>query len=196
MPEKKEDVIELYELWNRIKARFGIIAPQPKHFNLRKEVIPVTSIDGIALEVLDYSDDTAVAASGEYTITIQPPKGTIYQLMDWYFYAPDPAGGGASTAGSHALSIYTANTLASNSRKAFCSRNFGGYVRVGQYYEFTGDTENPAAASQQIALLMGGLFASYDAPVVLVYTNDTDKIQAATRFCIITAKVLNERVSK
>jgi hypothetical protein len=181
--EKKEDVIELYELWTKIKARLGIISPQPKHFSLRKEVIPVTSIDGVTLDMIDLSDDTSIAAAGFQTLSLQPPKGTIYEVMDLYYAAPDPVG---SAAGSHRIYIGWANL--SGLYLARLVAAFGNAISIRTDIGFTANTsESPSNVREQL-LVFRGVFCSNAQPLNCYYLNSTDVAQAGTRTLEVMVK--------
>lgn len=186
MAEKEKPiVIELYELWNNIKARFNIISPQPKSFILRKEVIPVISLDGYTIEYVDLSDDTQVNSGGAVNLQeLKPPDGFVYDVIDIRCSILDPNGGGASTSGTHSLDIRFPGNV---SKMARIIGNFGTDIKI-DYSGFTGDTEAPSVAGDQYRMIHQWLYASHSQPLEFNYTNSTDKHQTATRVLQIWVK--------
>lgn len=178
MKIEKPLVIELYEFWNRVKLRFNIVSPQPKSFILRKEVIPIISLDGYSIEYIDLSDDTQVNSGGAASLKeLKPPDGFIYEVIDIRCLIPDPDGGGASTSGTHNLDFRFQDNV---SKLARVVGNFGTDIKI-DYEGFQGDTESPGASATQFQLIHQWLCASNSEPLQINYINNTDKHQTATR---------------
>jgi len=189
MPEKKEQpiVIELYELWNSLKARFSIVSPQPKSFTLNKVVTPVTSIDGITLDLVDLSDGTSIAAAGSDVQLLQPAKGYVYKILDIFYDAPDPAG---SASGIHYLTILP-NKMSASHKSMQTVADFGNAVKVDLYALSSNKTNYPST-TRDFCLIMDFLLASYDQPLKFLYNNGTDVAQAGTRTLEILVKQIPE----
>lgn len=187
MKVEKPIVIELYELWNAIKSRFSIVSPQPKSFTLKKTVQPVTSLDGVTLEIFDLSDDTSVSsAGGTNTQTLQAPTGFIYQVIDIGYSAPDPAGSGS---GSHKL---TFKYRTAQDDLGYVNSAFGNAVGISNN-GFEGSTsEYPASATDQLLLMRSYVYVSNLVPIDFLYTNSTNVAQAGTRALKIVVKKFPE----
>lgn len=177
---KEEHVIELYDFWDKIKTRLGIIDPQPRSFTLRKEVIPTTSLDGSVLKILDFTTtDTVTHAPTSTTQLLQPDKGKLWIVRGIYYNAPDPVG---SAAGHHDLSFYPMNIIEALNKAAIVKGNFGTQLIIGLNSTLTGDTEQPTGTEPQMNIIYRGLiWASYDCPAAFVYTNTTDVDQTGNR---------------
>jgi len=190
MEKEEEHVIELYELWNRIKSRFGIIAPQPKHFSLRKEVIPVMPLDGYSFELIDLSDDTTVTHAPTTIVnTLQPPAGYIYEVVALYYRANHPVG---DTAGTHKLKIIGQNS--SFDYYASITSNFDVDITITGGYLFGGTSKLPVTAAYQWDVMHHCLFASYDQPLDFRYTNSLDVDQTGTRTLEVWVKKTAELI--
>ena len=138
---------------------------------------------------IDLSDDTAVAAAGTNTQTLTPPLGNVYQIIDIYYNAPDPAG---SAAGTHELGIKQV-TVTSDRYRALIRASTGNAITVN-YAGFIGDSaETPSNIREQLLFIRGQLWASNTYPMKFVYDNDTDVQQAGTRALEILVKEYGER---
>jgi len=185
MKIEKPIIIELYELWNAFKSRFSIISPQPKSFELSRRVVPVTSLDGETIELIDLSDDTSVAAAGAITVQLQPPKGFLYEVIYIYYRANDPAG---SAAGTHKVN-FTYSGVSTTSPSIVCRGTTGTTIYITSYALIGDSAETPPSATQQFELIAcGRLIASNSLPIDIEYHNDTDVAQAGTRTCEIVVR--------
>jgi len=187
MKEEKPIVIELYELWNQLKARFDIVSPQPKSFTLNKRVVPITSLDGVKLKVIDLSDDTQVnSGSASNTQTLIPPEGYIYEVVALKIIIPDPVG---STSGSHTLDIHISGV----DQVLYCSSTSGTSI----YYKMSegwGGTSKKPAFPYSVTFLET-IVLNHDIPLTFVYINGTDANQVGTRTIKVLVKEIPERVA-
>lgn len=190
MKIEKPIVIELYELWNQIKARFSIVSPQPKSFTLSKTVQPITSFDSPKLDVIDLSDATSIAAAGTDTQTLQPPSGKIYIVRNFQYNALDPAGSGA---GTHELVVFNGIAQTVQNRSARIAATFGNPIEVGFANGFVGDSsESPSTQTEQRFICTAGLRCNHNYPIEFLYKNNTDVAQAGTRTLKLLVEILNE----
>lgn len=74
-----DDTVEIYTLWNRLKQRFSIIAPQPKSFNLQNTVQPVTNVDFALITTVLYHDTPTLTFNG-ITSLLTVPDGKRWDL--------------------------------------------------------------------------------------------------------------------
>jgi len=193
MPEKKEKpiVIELYELWNNIKARLQLVSPQPKSFTLLKEVRPVLDLGNFTLEMINLSDDTQVNSGGNSNIQILiPPAGKIYQIVDIRYTAPDPIGSAANSQYLMVRSNDGVNQIEHLKIEAPFSEAI--YINRGEYYGST--SEEPTDATAQFIQLCQSLYSSRNAYLDFFYFNNTDVHQTGTRVLDILVKVFNEAI--
>lgn len=189
MAAKKEKaiVIELYNLWNQLKARFNIISPQPKSFELLTTVQPITNIDDFYIKLVDLSDSTSIAAGNDHTVTLEPPDGECYQIIDWMYDAPDPAG---SSSGSQKLEAWPMGQTSGTKNEILqVTGTFGNGIYVGDHCAFNGTSESPSAGSEQFNIIHGSLWATHEAPITFIYDNSTDVAQAGNRKLLLMVKV-------
>jgi len=139
----------------------------------------------LGIKLIDLSDDTTVsAAGGTDTQTLQPPKGQIYQIIQFDIEIPDPVG---STANNHKFNVKYQNMT--DGDITFCNSNTGSDIKWNAY-GWIGTTEVPGSDNEQFDLIHGGqIWASYDQPVDFVYVNLTDADQTGTRRLEIMVKV-------
>jgi len=176
MQNEKEDVIELYDYWTKIKARLGIVAPQPKHFSLRKEVIPITSIDQITTEVVNLDTSAAVGIGATETTELRPPQGWVYRIRQIDLKCPDPAGSGA---GTHRWYM-TYNGMDNYSMMLIC--DFGNQISISGTGFVANSSETPGAQREQHVLIREGvLVLTHDNFINIGYKNGTDVVCNTSR---------------
>ena len=191
MKEEKPIVIELYELWNQLKARFDIVSPQPKSFTLSKKVQPITSLDGAKLKLIDLSDDTQVNSGGSTnTQILTPPSGFIYEVVSLAMNFPDPVG---STVNNHSINVTLADiSLADISQVMYASSNTGSLI----YYKISegliGTSKKPAFPYN--VTFLDSIVLNSDVVLTFVYTNNTDAHQTGTRTIKVVVREILERV--
>jgi len=185
MENEKPIIIELYELWNMIKKRFAIVAPQPKSFTLRKEVVPVLSMDGHKLFKLDLTTDDNVAPGAYDSIFLTPPDGYYYIIRNIYFHAPNPVGSSAGSHGLYVYDVYSYNMAVTNT--------FGSDARIRQF-QFSGNVEIPGNSQQQFDLITGALVSPGNDPLDFRYCNNTNAMQDGTRRLVLYVEQVKEEV--
>ena len=192
--KKEEIVIELYELWNQFKARFNIISPQPKSFLLSKTVVPVTSVDGVKLKVVDLTSTTDVASMGTGVYTLQPTEGYIWKIKLVNVYIPDPAGSGAGATEFQLKAKNAADCASTGSNYLiYIASDFGTATQIGYNQLVTGTSKVPGAASDQMTMLTS-LIVSHAHPMEIRYYNGTDVNQAADIEIIFWVEETPERL--
>ena len=129
---------------------------------------------GSSLEIIDADDATAVAAAAQDVYTLQPPAGTIYQVISFYWNIPAIGG----SAGNHHINIE--RTPAATWRH-FRATNAGTSAINCNYDDVqTSSSKTPSNAREQ-ANLHNKLWASNSVPLYFEYDNQTDTQQAGTR---------------
>lgn len=193
MAKEKPIVIELYELWNQIKSRFNIVSPQPKSFTLRKEVIPILSLDGSKLDIIDLSDNTVVAhTNGTVDVLLQAPSGFIYKVRGLQYQA-----NAVGTTGTHRLDIQqTDGTLTIN--MGYLASNFGANILISgssnESLQFYADaSERPSTPDAQMLWVTNTLIASHTDYLNFKYTNNTDVNTSTNRLLRVLVEIIPER---
>jgi len=145
--------------------------------------MPVVKEPGFVLLFVDLSDDTLVThGPTTNTVTLRPPKGWIYEVIDLGYEALDPIGSGAGTHqiyGTYADSFSDVFRVVSNTGTDI-------YISVSGFF---GTTDSPAAIANQLEIMHKGVIkASYDVPFEFRYTNSTDVDKTGTRTCKLIVK--------
>lgn len=152
--------------------------------------MPKEKFTTMNIELIDLSDDTAVAAAGTNTQNLQPAAGKIYEVIEIYANIPDPAG---SSSGTHKLE-FMFNDGAADRLIAYLAANTGSGLVI-QLGEFSGNSaESPAAVTEQWDFIHHTLWATNARPIKIKYTNSTDVQQAQDRILSMLVKVYNERI--
>ena len=146
----------------------------------------ITSNQLLGLKHLSLDDTSTVAASGTALVLIQPPRGQIYKVISVDFKALDPAGSGS---GTHKL---MGRWTSGNDIYLFSlTANTGSNMYIA-YGAFDATTEVPSTAPEQLKILTDTIWASYDEPFKLAYTNSTDVQQAQDREIDVLVLVYKE----
>lgn len=177
MKVEKPVIIELYELWNSIKSRFSIISPQPKSFNLKMDVQPITTMDSRSVEWIDLSDTTQVNAAANNTQTLQPPKGFLYEIRGMAAKFPDPVGSGA---GSHTIFMNIAGSASIYGRLFSATSDFGSDISYAARYGWLATATYPSSGDSQRQLYQTTI-VSNEYPLDFLYSNNTDVNQTGNR---------------
>ena len=141
----------------------------------------------LGFKIIDLTDDSTVNTSTTNDQTIQPPNGLMYLPTTLYIYIPDPSG---SSSGTHGL--YLAYDVTDITRTGIWKIVSNTGNSIGTYYgAFNGDNESPSTSADQQRAISGIChnWITYDRPVTLRYTNDTDVNQTGTRKVIIGLEV-------
>jgi hypothetical protein len=139
----------------------------------RKHTLPV---------FVDASQVLNVAAAGSTSITITPPAGELWKILNLYVSVPIPSGGGS---GTHTLVL----SNVSSSGPSIISGNsvFGTAITLSRGYFSTATTPNPTLPADQQRMLHRQRFSNAS-PLAIVYLNDTNVTQTGT----ITIKYVKE----
>ena len=139
----------------------------------------------LGLYFADVGDDSSVAASGSKVYSVVPPIGQCYQLVGMRINCPAPAGAGS---GTHKITL---NDQSSDVYWGTCTNVFGSAVQY-VYGAWTGSSENPSGASEQMKLVDGHIWINNSQYLKSVYQNDTDAAAALARTVKFLFKVYKE----
>ena len=137
---------------------------------------------GFKIELVDLTSTGTIAPAGTDAITLQPPEGYAYQILDMNLRASLPAGG---SSGTHEFK----GRITGNYHDEFwVIAAFNSVVYIAPY-DFNGpDTERPTAIGQQFPTIHETMYCTNDNPLVITYTNDTDVDQTGSRTVIVIVK--------
>lgn len=153
--------------------------------------MPIAFNPVFELREIDLTDDTSVpATTGTNDQSLTPDVGKVWQVVQIYFSAPDPAG---SSSGTHGLRFYPRSEVATNNLIAYVQGNFGSAINIGQNMAFNGDAKQPATQQYQVDLMYKGiLWSNNTKPFLFRYYNTTDVAQAGTRTLKFLVREFNE----
>lgn len=134
-------------------------------------------VQDISFEIVDLSDNTSVASGGgDDTQNLQPASGYIYEVIGFYYKAPDPTG---STSGSH--KIYVRSSLDSEMSFLSGASNSGADLLYKNNVWTSADNfQVPSTEDAQVNSIRN-LMCDHSNYLELYYKNATDANQTASR---------------
>lgn len=151
--------------------------------------MPVVKKANYTTRLIDLSESTTVAhAPTTRTVSLTPPAGKIWEIIDIYYMAAAPIG---ASSGDHRISIRYQGV---GEVKCYCESVFGSFVSM-RWCAFYGNSEIPSTAQTQLDLMtLGILIASNNVPLDFEYYNTTDVDKTGTRTLEIVVKEYAEGV--
>jgi len=124
---------------------------------------------------VDASSSTTVTAGSLETITIQPPQGKIWKVIQFYFKVSAPAG---ATSGNQYAGI--TNNQFSLFEQPYASTTYSGTIEI-RHYPHEYNLLKPSISVEEFGHFIERLKGSYDYPLAVKYQNATDVNQTNTR---------------
>jgi len=134
-----------------------------------------TGIAGIQL--INVSSSSTVNAGNNEGVSIQPPEGQLYKILQLELKVNSPGG---TTSGTHKFYAINLNALSASWHFKAESAH-GSSIAVGAYHQFNADSsEEPDSDTDQMTV-MHNLWASNAYPLRIIYDNGTDVNQTNQR---------------
>jgi len=141
----------------------------------------------LGLKYIDETTTDTVSSGTHDIITIQPPKGFVYQLAYIIWQSPDPAG---SSSGNQQLILDYTDGTTDLSYVNIVGNTGTSYAYMSRYFA-SGDSVTPSVSTYLVEcfknmIINNELYAKFD------YYNNTDVDQSGTRQLYTYWKVFKE----